>query len=48
MDTKLRIEFAVPGFFAIKLKHVEIEADPFTGRTYFIHQGAIVAVARRV
>lgn len=44
---KLRIEFAVPDFFAIPLKRVEIESVPETGRTYFIHRGAIVAVARR-
>jgi hypothetical protein len=43
----LRIEFAVPNFFAIPLKRVEIEAVQYTGRTYFIHRGAIVAVASR-
>ena len=44
---RLRIEFAVPGFFSIPLRKVEIETVPATGRTYFVHRGAIVAVATR-
>lgn len=32
-------------FFAIPLKKVDIESDRNTNRTYFIHQGRIVAVA---
>jgi len=43
----LKIEVAVPNFFAIPLKKVEIESSPATGRTYFIYQGCIVAVAIR-
>ncbi len=44
---KLKIELAVPNFFSIPMKKVEIEAAPGTGRTYFIYRGEIVAVARR-
>ncbi len=44
---KLRIELAVPGFFAIPLKKVEIETVPATGRTYFLVRGNIVAVGVR-
>lgn len=44
---KLKIEAAVPEFFSIPMKKVEIETVPATGRTYFIHQGRIVAVAHR-
>lgn len=44
----LKIELSVPGFFAIPLKQVEIEQEPGTGRAYFIHRGAIVAVARPI
>lgn len=47
MAGKLKIEAAVPNFFSIPLKKVEIESIPATGRTYFIHQGRIVAVATR-
>lgn len=41
----MKILVTVPEFFRIPLKKVEIEARPWTGRTYFIHQGKIVAVA---
>jgi hypothetical protein len=47
LSDKLKIEFSDPQFFSIPLKKVEIETVPATGRTYFIHQGKIVAVARR-
>jgi hypothetical protein len=40
----LKMEFAVPNFFAIKMRDVEIESVPETGRTYFLHRGQIVAV----
>jgi len=43
---RLRIEVAVPNFFSIPTKQMEIDARPELGRTYFIHRGAIVAVAR--
>jgi hypothetical protein len=46
-DPSLKIELSVPNFFAIPLKKVDIETVPETGRTYFIFQGRIVAVARR-
>lgn len=48
MDTKLKIEIAVPNFFAIPTKKMEIESAPGTGRTYFIYQNEIVAVARPI
>lgn len=49
LEQKLRIEFAAPDFFAIPMKKVEVVSDreSGTGRTYFVHKGAIVAVARR-
>jgi hypothetical protein len=47
-DTKLKIEIAVPNFFAIPTKKMEIESVPGTGRTYFLYRDEIVAVARRV
>lgn len=46
-DPTLKIELSVPNFFAIPLKKVNIETVPETGRTYFIFQDRIVAVARR-
>lgn len=46
-EQSLKIELAVPNFFAIPLKKIEIEAVPETGRTYFIFQDRIVAVASR-
>ncbi len=45
---KLKIEIAVPNFFSIPMKKVAIESPGETGRTYFIYQNEIVAVARRV
>lgn len=36
-----------PRFFFIPSKKLQIEADEFTNRTYFIHGGKIVAVATR-
>lgn len=45
---KLRFELQVPNFFSIPLKDVATEETPATGRVYFIHNGRIVAVARRV
>lgn len=47
-EPRLKIEMAVPNFFSIPLKKVEIEAVPETGRTYFIFQGRIVAVGKRL
>jgi hypothetical protein len=44
---RLKMEIAAPDFFSIPLKRVEIETVRETGRTYFIHRGAIVAVAKR-
>ena len=46
-EPKLKIEFAADNFFFIPMKKVEIETVPATGRTYFLHRGEIVAVARR-
>lgn len=46
-DAALKIELSTPGFFSIPLKKVDIETVPGTGRTYFIYQDRIVAVARR-
>ncbi len=46
-EPRLKIEISSPDFFAIPLKKVEIEAAPETGRTYFIFQDRIVAVAIR-
>jgi hypothetical protein len=46
-EEKLKIELAVPNFFALPMKKVEIENLPGTGRTYFVYDGKIVAVARR-
>jgi hypothetical protein len=46
-EPALKIEVAAPNFFSIPLKRVEIETVRETGRTYFIHNGRIVAVARR-
>lgn len=43
----LKIEAAAENFFSIPMKQVEIETVPATGRTYFIHKGRIVAVAKR-
>jgi hypothetical protein len=43
----LRIEIAVPGFFSIKPKLLDVEEIPNTDRTYFIHEGRIVAVAKQ-
>jgi hypothetical protein len=47
-DGKLKMEIAVPKFFALPMKKVEVESAPFTGRTYFILDGRIVGVARRM
>lgn len=44
---KLKIELFVPNFFFLPMKRVEVEAQPETGRTYFILDGRIVAVGRR-
>lgn len=42
----IRIEFATPDFFKLPPKALAIECEDFTGRTYFLYRGAIVAVAR--
>lgn len=46
-EERLKIELSVPEFFSIPMKQVEIDDAPGTGRTYFVHKGRIVAVARR-
>ena len=46
-DAPLKIEFAVPNFFAIPMKQVEIETPAQADRTYFIFRGKIVAVGVR-
>lgn len=43
----LRIVLSVPGFFAIPLRKIEVEAEPNVGRTYFVYRDRIVAVAQR-
>lgn len=42
----LRIEIQTKDFFRLPPKKIEVEDTPETGRTYFIHAGRIVAVAR--
>jgi hypothetical protein len=44
----LKIEIATPAFFSIPLRRVAIETVAETGRTYFILDGKIIAVAKRV
>lgn len=48
MDQRLRIEFTAPDFFAIQPKKLQTETPDGAGRTYFIHAGRIVAVAKPV
>jgi len=43
----LKIECAASNFFFLKTAQMAIESDPNVGRTYFIHQGRIVAVAKQ-
>ena len=43
---KLKIEAAVPNFFFIPMKKVEIATNAETGRTYFLLDGKIIAVAK--
>lgn len=45
-DIAGRIEFKTPDFFRLRMKDVETEINAMTGRTYFIHQGRIVAVLK--
>jgi len=47
-DGKLKMEIAIPKFFALPMKKVDIEESPNTGRTYFLLDGRIVGVARRM
>lgn len=47
LSGKLRIVVAVPNFFSMPLKRMAVESRPETGRTYFLLDGRIVAVARR-
>lgn len=47
-DPALKIEAAIEGFFAVKMKRVQIEHVPETGRTYFLLDGKIIAVAKRL
>jgi hypothetical protein len=44
---KLKIEIAVPNFFFLPMRRMEIESRPETGRTYFVFGGKIVAVGNR-
>jgi hypothetical protein len=46
-DATLRMELLVRDFFRIPLKQIQIETPEAAGRTYFIHQDRIVAVAKR-
>lgn len=45
-DATLRMELLLREFFAIPPKQIKTESVPETGRTYFIHQDRIVAVAK--
>lgn len=45
---KLKIEVAAPNFFASPMKRVVTEHVPETGRTYFLLDGKIIAVAKRL
>jgi hypothetical protein len=45
---KLKIELAADNFFSIPLRKVQIETVVGTGRTYFVLDGKIVAVAKRL
>jgi hypothetical protein len=47
MTDKLKIEISVPNFFFIPMREVEIESVPATGRTYFLKDRRIIAVATR-
>lgn len=46
-DATLRMELLLREFFAIPPKQIKTESVPETGRTYFIHQDRIVAVAKQ-
>jgi hypothetical protein len=45
---KVKMEITAPGFFATPMRRVVTETVPETGRTYFILDGAIIAVAKPV
>jgi hypothetical protein len=47
MPEPLKMEVATPGFFSVPLRKVQIETVAETGRTYFILDGKIIAVAKR-
>jgi hypothetical protein len=40
------MEVATPGFFSVPLSKVTIETNAETGRTYFLLDGKIIAVAK--
>lgn len=40
-----KVQFAVPNFFAIPLRKMEVEVNRYAGATYFLHEGRIIAVA---
>jgi hypothetical protein len=42
----LRIEFFAPTFFVAPPNKLKVEESPFTGRTYFVFEKRIVAVAK--
>lgn len=42
----LKMEVTAPNFFSVPLRKVQIETVPETGRTYFILDGKIIAVAK--
>lgn len=46
MVDKLKMEVAAPGFFSVPLRRVRIETVVETGRTYFILDDRIIAVAK--
>lgn len=45
-DSTLRMELLVRDFFRIPNKQIHAETPEGAGRTYFIHEGRIVAVAK--
>lgn len=45
-DATLKMELLVREFFTIPARKIETEEQPHTGRTYFVHDDRIVAVAK--
>lgn len=46
MAAPLKMEVTAPNFFSVPLRKVTIETSAIAGRTYFILDGRIVAVAK--